>query len=389
MLDLKTLHHVVADAAALRSRSHLQPAGGEGDKVFPPTYSEAAYATEVRLVDGEDTPCVLLDAVQSQANRFEGALQDAFDRGRLKIPVLRVAFPDDLARELGPITSLTSPHRCYDAILRDSTLGGTAFPKSDVGKALAAARTTDAGSLFRWCPTALIFGAWDSTGARGGMGAKFTRAVSSEIVGIGARPGVRTSSRIDPLGVRAQVKVLPAEGDRADWSLAAEDEKKAKRPSEVNHGNVTPTITPSGGVTIVRAEETWVLTLPALRRYRFPVDGTPSDEADSAARTALVALALAARALARDDGHFLRSRCHLVPVPGTSMVEIVAKNGSVAPLDEPDADAAIDLLNEAVDAARTAGLAWEADPVELVAQEKLVELVRRSFDLAPGSASEE
>ena len=33
-------------AAAFRSRTKLQPAGGEGDKVFPPTYSGAVYATE-------------------------------------------------------------------------------------------------------------------------------------------------------------------------------------------------------------------------------------------------------------------------------------------------------------------------------------------------------
>ena len=37
---------VAGSAAAFRSRVTLQPAGGEGDKVFPPTYSRAVYATE-------------------------------------------------------------------------------------------------------------------------------------------------------------------------------------------------------------------------------------------------------------------------------------------------------------------------------------------------------
>ena len=50
---------VAGDAVALRSRMTLHPAGGEGDKVFPPTYSvegraEHQYAVEERQVgDGE------------------------------------------------------------------------------------------------------------------------------------------------------------------------------------------------------------------------------------------------------------------------------------------------------------------------------------------------
>ena len=36
--------------------------------------------------------CVVLDTVQSQANRMEQALQEALDGERLKIPVLKVDF---------------------------------------------------------------------------------------------------------------------------------------------------------------------------------------------------------------------------------------------------------------------------------------------------------
>ena len=94
-MNLDTLHKAVSGtAAALRSRTRLQPAGGEGDKVFPPTYAGAVYAKEERQVNGTRVPCVLLDSVQAQANRFEEALQRAVDAGTLKgIPILNVISP--------------------------------------------------------------------------------------------------------------------------------------------------------------------------------------------------------------------------------------------------------------------------------------------------------
>ena len=93
-LDYETLKAAVAgSAAAFRSRTRLQPAGGEGDKVFPPTYAGAVYAKEDRQINGAKVPCVLLDSVQAQANRLEEALQRALDAGTLKdVPVLNVDF---------------------------------------------------------------------------------------------------------------------------------------------------------------------------------------------------------------------------------------------------------------------------------------------------------
>ena len=66
-------------SVALRSVTRLQPAGGPGDKVFPPTYAvegraEHKYAAEERHVDGRVVHTVLLDSVASQANRAELAL---------------------------------------------------------------------------------------------------------------------------------------------------------------------------------------------------------------------------------------------------------------------------------------------------------------------------
>jgi hypothetical protein len=72
----------------------LQPAGGAGDKVFPPTYGGAVYAVERSPIPGREHPidCVLIDSVQSQANRMEEALQEAVNEGRLNIPVTEVDF---------------------------------------------------------------------------------------------------------------------------------------------------------------------------------------------------------------------------------------------------------------------------------------------------------
>lgn len=133
-LSLETLQKAVAGrAAAFRCRATLSPAGGPGDKVFPPTYAGAVYATEKRRLPDHEQPvdCVLLDSVQSQANRMEEALQQAVDAGRLKLPVIEVDFtpyypgedqPEDkrLLDPVGKVTSLQAPHRIADAILRDS-----------------------------------------------------------------------------------------------------------------------------------------------------------------------------------------------------------------------------------------------------------------------------
>ena len=93
---------IAGNAVALRSRMSLQPAGGEGDKVFPPSYavdgrSDHKYAVEERQVGEGDktTVTVLLDSVASQANRAELALLEGWERGELTFPVPYVDFSED------------------------------------------------------------------------------------------------------------------------------------------------------------------------------------------------------------------------------------------------------------------------------------------------------
>src|SRR5438067_11857695 len=125
-LNLNDLITAVAgSAAAFRSITKLQPVGGDGDKVFPATYGGGAYATERRALDGQVVDCVLIDSVQSQANRAEEALKLAIERGRLRLPLIEVDFQEanrQLRNPLPNLTTLDVPHRLADAILRDSAL---------------------------------------------------------------------------------------------------------------------------------------------------------------------------------------------------------------------------------------------------------------------------
>ena len=395
-LTFDVLQNAVRTAAAFRSRRRLQPAGGEGDKVFPPTFAGAVYATEKRRVPGrgEPVPCVLLDSVQSQANRMEQALQEAVDSGRLRMPLVVVDFSDHdpkdgvegedrLIDAVGKVTTLQVPHRLADAIVRDSTVNGKLFRDSDQGRALNRVSLANATPLFEMCPTALLFGMWDSTGPKGGLGPKFERAVVSEIVGVGAEwhedyraRGVRR----DPLEIRAAVKVVK-NADKS-WRLAQEKEKGATEPSKVNHSSV-PFDSANSGVTVEYAEQTTTLSLIVLRRLRFPVNGTLTPEADHAARTVLAALGLAAATLAFEAGVGLRSRCLLWP-DGPMTWELLDKPGQAAKAYAISADRAVELLKEALAGATALKLPWPDAPLELkpstgVGQkENLVDLVRRS-----------
>jgi CRISPR-associated protein Csb1 len=390
---------VSGEAVALRCLRRLQPAGGAGDKVFPPTYEGGQYACEERVIGGQRVPCVLLDSVQSQANRMELALKDAFYHGKstaCEIPVVAVDFTAAELPEFGEVTSLDAPHRLADAILRDSMLGTVKFRATDQGKTLDTASVANATGLFGICPTALIFGLWDSAGPRGGAGTKFQRAIVGELFGVQAQPGVRTSSRIDPLAIQRNAGPLYKTAD--GWTLAEDDalQEKGKparlgkdgKPSEANHGNVTPSLSPSGGVTMDYALQTVVISLPALRRLRFPgVSGSCSGERDLAARTCLAALAIAGAVLSIDQGCDLRSRCLLVPEPGQGNWEIVKSDGTVEAFSLSVGDAKA-LFLTARDAAKQAGLPWQENPLVLKPSAGLAALVKKSRELVINAGAE-
>src|SRR5947209_4953516 len=97
------------------------------------------HVFEPRRVDGAELWCVLVDSVQSQANRLEEALLTAVRDRLIELPYVTVDFTGKKLAGIAEITSLDAPHRVYDAILRDSLLDGTAFMKSKLGLRLAEA----------------------------------------------------------------------------------------------------------------------------------------------------------------------------------------------------------------------------------------------------------
>jgi CRISPR-associated protein Csb1 len=472
MAENLTLRHlqdaVKGNAAALRLRVKLHGAGGDGDKVFPPTYAGGIYAVEDRRIDGRIIRCALLDSIQSQANRMEDALLDAFmpnwcdlEPGDAKGPTCDLPIVAVYVDGHGWVTSLTAPHRIHDAIIRDSEIEEERngqkqrirFRESTIGKEIVAARLQCAAALYKHCPTALIFGTWDSTAGEGLDAAKIPRAVVSEIIGVEITPGVRTASRIDPLGIRAQAAtVYRVRGREDDWTLdeaqAAETEKGEKKkfgkgkPSDINHGNVTPDMprfdqqeirrqnlgrlpdilvaTPlelryelnsddgrmeshghfrseevrirpgavkPGGITMAYALHTWTLSLTQLRRLRFPLKSKGSHNAsanhrqrDEAGRTVLAALALYALALQQEKGYWLRSRCELVREGSGALEEIGGSGGQFSLGTARDMRA---VLDAAIREAEALALAWSKEVMRLTPTAKLLELVRASDARGP------
>jgi CRISPR-associated protein Csb1 len=396
-MDHATFARAVEQDAALRRKQILQPVGGKNDKIFPPTYPEERrgqgprHVFERRRLNGREAWCVLIDSVQSQANRLEEALLGALREGAITLPYVTVDFSEAGLAGITEITSLEAPHRVYDAILRDSSLNGQPFMKGELGLRLAEAKPGDATALLETSPTALLLGAWHSTGEGGGFGAKFPRCLVSEIIAVDVpvedgpadsrtgelevrTSGRRTGSRIDPLGVLRRVEVFKGQDG---WDVVKDRAGKGAkpvRPSEINHGNIAPTVQPLG-VTCDHVEHTAVLSFAGLRRLGFG-----GGERDCAGRTLLAALGLAALIEQDARGYALRSRCDLV-CEGRAPFELVHVDGSVDHL-EIDREAARALYAASLEIARKAGFKLAAEPIRLKPQEKLVEIVRRSQTLA-------
>ena len=124
IVTLEKLRTSVANTAAIRRVRKLQPTGGPGDKIFPPTYPgdrggrnvPPGHVFERRRIGGENVLCVLIDSVQSQANRLEEALKVARETGALNFPMITVDFSNTEVADIGRITTLDAPHRVFDAI---------------------------------------------------------------------------------------------------------------------------------------------------------------------------------------------------------------------------------------------------------------------------------
>ncbi|MCP2261642.1 CRISPR-associated protein Csb1 [Streptoalloteichus tenebrarius] len=308
--------------AAVVITARLEPIGGVGTRVFPPTYPLDAvnddatkprrpYVVEPRRMEDGVVETVLLDSVQSESNRVEEALERAVAEGRLRLPHLLVEHELSTGRRVR-ISSFTAPHRYADAYFRDSLLDGQAFDKTAVGKSLRAATAEDCRALYEREPLSVVLGAWDSH--RKGRVAKFPRLYRSEVVGVNPVFGRRAAGRMDPHNmVGAVANGAAATDGSAGWEHVAPNGKSAKgeKLSEIGHGNITP-VAAHGGVTVESAVRMASLSMAGLARLRF---GDAPLEAATAARVALAALALVGDRLAfGGSGLWLRSGCELVVV---------------------------------------------------------------------------
>jgi CRISPR-associated protein Csb1 len=205
------------------------------------------------------------------------------------------------------------------------------------------------------------------------------------------------------------VPIYHRKDDETDWTIDVNEAKVEKgkpvsfsrkgaegkgKASAVNHSNIAPTIDEfAGGITFDYAIQTVVLSLPALRKLRFAtaLDGTPltaRDAAETSARVALAALALAGIVHQRAQGYDLRSRCLLV-ADGPLVLEVLRPDGTA---DEVSltTDDANELVRKANDAAKLAGMNWEREPVKLKPAPKLVALIKRSrAEAAAGGGADE
>jgi CRISPR-associated protein Csb1 len=388
------LNAVSGPPAAFRSVTQLQPVGGSGDKVLPATFAGGAYARERRRIDDREVDCVLIDSVQSQSNRAEEALKRAIEKQQFTLPLIEVDFSaanNDFRSPLPNLTSLDVPHRLADAILRDSELqDGTRFSKSEYAKKWGRSNVWNATAIYELCPTALVFGMWGSPDKPGGLGAKFERAYVSEIVAVdvvsnrsdeptdkdGRKDLInkRGGFRIDPLGSSRNVALK----QREDGTFEVGTGKL--RPSELNHGNILFEST-NAGVRFRYTEQTTVVSLGALRKLRFPINGAPIASVDDAGRAVLAAIALCAGVLSAESGTSLRSRCHLWPVADREW-ELLERPGHDARRFKLRGEQAIALVNEAVTYAKSAGLGWMEEKLILRPSKELVDLVRQSQENA-------
>ena len=309
------------------------------------------------------------------------------NKGQIGVPRVEVDFSSE---GLGGISTLEAPHRIFDAIIRDSVIrdsrgNGEDFSKSDMGRQINAATIRNALAIFEYSPTTLIFGGWNSTKLDGSIGARFQRCIVSEIVGINAAvdtytdrtgrriivsAGRKPSSRLDPLQIEKDaIEIYKSKKDGV-WSFDPGDDLKKSKPSEINHGNITPSMMELG-TTVEYALQTTTITLAGLRR--ISLGDAPKD---TTAHSVLASLALVAITELDRNGYSLRSRCDLVP-ESPSKFEIIKTDGSKEEM-MIDFDVAKNLYLDAVRMARDAGLPWNEKPARLLPSKNLLKLVRAS-----------
>ena len=400
-MDL-TLEKLLAGTASnsfddgIRLDAELEPLSGPGGTVKPAIYLGAVYQEDRRWpspdgtqpTDDKPLDVYVIDNVPSQANRLEEALRRSRPATGVPEMVLDLSgvagLPPHLPKRL---SSWQFPHRNADAYLRDSLLEGTEFGKHPIGRTLFNATASDAAALIAWWPQALLYGFWQSHLGKKRSQAKHARAWTSEI--IGWQPAAQDTKVLgvkgDPLNLSIEEPVLQNEQDQENWHLGTKAEKgdttKKTKLSEVGHGQVpfpkAGEETPAA-VSFRRVTQRATVSFAQLRRVGL--GSGFDDEADTAARALLVAMGVHGHTLAFTRGFALRSGADLRVSSRTAMW----LGQTDEPLGPADADATADLLAQAKQHARSAGVpldGWDAEPLELSPKDNLAKAIKSSWPL--------
>ena len=164
----------------IRIDTELEPLSGRGGTIKPAMYEGGVYQHDRRWEnpkEQEPADVIVIDNVPSQANRLEDALHK--QRHELCIPEFLLDFseiPQMPVHQPRELSSLKFPHRNADAYLRDSSLNGQDFLKTDLGNSIFNATAHSCGPLVAWFPQALLYGFWQSHLGKKRQNTKHARA---------------------------------------------------------------------------------------------------------------------------------------------------------------------------------------------------------------------
>lgn len=365
-LDVLSTLLADSDVRGLSITRELQPLGGCGDAVAPPTFAQAQgeekgprYVWSERRIGDETVKTCLLDSPASQANRIEESLLGLVQSQKLTLPLHRMNVPN-----IGTLTDLELPHRVYDAAIGTATLAddGSKWDKSEAAKQIRNASRKNAAALLEHAPLILVLGGWDShsgTDANAWQG-RHEKAVWSKIVAVDAFKMNRPGGRLDPMGLPSSEKADLGDGN--------------KKLVDQGLGVVPPSMKkfPRLSITMRHAEQRSVISFGVIRKIGFG-----GGDKDGAARNFLAALGiLGLAALHRNGGH-LRSECDLV-CERTEGWRIRRDDAPDEAISGITVESALKAVNEARARFQASGLAFRTEPIDLTVHENLVAAMGRS-----------
>jgi CRISPR-associated protein Csb1 len=298
----------------------LEPAGGPGTVIFPPTYARnggdhpyaisvlrSDLAPEAAAAQGLEANICDLDTVGSQANRMEPAFAE---------PPLSSLVPQRVIKAGSAVVNLLQiGHRVADGAVRFSALSETAT------KAIAALDTEhDATALARLAPTSLIFGFWDSRDTM----LKCPRIVSSTIRATNVAV-LKRSAQFNPAFDPSELNLAEPEPGQ---SAPAHD---AKDPLSQQGLRSAPAVDTHGGVRVFgRITRQTEINLVALRSVAVVKAGKIAAAETLKLRRYLLGLSLVAGRV--QNAYSLRQGCLLVPASASPpAAQVVLPSGQRQP----------------------------------------------------------